>query len=49
MDLPDNILDELDYLDNITSCNKVSTLFFIKACLAIYALSFMLVLNGKEN
>ncbi len=24
MDLPDNILDELDYLDNITSCNKVS-------------------------
>jgi len=23
MDLPDNILDELDYLDNITSCNKV--------------------------
>jgi hypothetical protein len=23
MDLPDNILDELEYLDNITSCNKV--------------------------
>ena len=23
MDLPDNILEELDYLDNITSCNKV--------------------------
>jgi hypothetical protein len=25
MDLPDNILDELEYLDNITSCNKVSS------------------------
>ena len=23
MDLPDNILEELEYLDNITSCNKV--------------------------
>jgi hypothetical protein len=23
MDLPDNLLDELEYLDNITSCNKV--------------------------
>ena len=23
MDIPDNILDELDYLDNITSCDKV--------------------------
>ena len=22
MDLPDNILEELEYLDNITSCNK---------------------------
>ena len=26
MDLPDNILEELEYLDNITSCNKVENL-----------------------
>ena len=26
MDLPDNILEELEYLDNITSCNKVNNL-----------------------
>ena len=24
MDLPDNLLEELEYLDNITSCNKVN-------------------------
>ena len=24
LELPDNLLEELEYLDNITSCNKVT-------------------------
>ena len=30
MDLPDNILDELEYLDNITSCDKVENYLMLE-------------------
>ena len=34
LELPDNLLEELEYLDNITSCNKV------KYCLQILSTGY---------
>ena len=42
MDIPDHLLEELDFLDNITSCDKVENIIIITICI-------ISIMNQVEN
>ena len=46
MDLPDNILDELDFLDNITSCNKVRLIMYLYSRVMYLSSEVMYLYSG---